>query len=126
MYFQHDEVHQLVATMAERLPGGALVFDALPRWLSERSRSGKLGAPGGWQPPPWTWWIDGGERRALREIPNVAELRRLHLPRGRGAMFGVVAPALGRFPGLGTAFHSILLTRFGPGAAAAVTRPATP
>jgi hypothetical protein len=97
---------------ARRLPAGALVFDAVPRWLSERSRSGKLGVPGGWHPPPWTWWIDADEKRALRESPHIADLRTLRLPRGRGVLLGYVMPLLGSFPGLRGAFLSIMLARF--------------
>lgn len=122
MYFERQEVRELLATCAERFPRGALVFDAVPGWLSERSRSGKLGAPGGWQPPPWTWWMDAGEKRALEEIPSIASVRSLRLPRGRGALFGYAVPALGRFPGLRYALHSINLARFGAGTARTSTR----
>jgi hypothetical protein len=100
----------VITNCARRLPGGALVFDAVPRWLSERSRSGKLGAPGGWHPPPWKWWIDADEKRTLLESPHIEELRTLPLPRGRGALLAV--PLLGRLPGLDGAFLSILLARF--------------
>ena len=93
MYLEPDDARRVIATCARRLPGGALVFDAVPRWLSERSRSGKLGAPGSWHPPPWTWWIDTDEKRALRESPHIAELRTLRLPRGRGALMGYLPAA---------------------------------
>jgi O-methyltransferase involved in polyketide biosynthesis len=39
-YFERDEAYSLVAACAERFPGGALVFDAVPEWLSVRSRRG--------------------------------------------------------------------------------------
>ena len=55
MYLAPDEVRRLVRTCAARIPGGALVFDAVPRWLSERSQAGKLGDPDAWSAPPWTW-----------------------------------------------------------------------
>jgi len=91
-----------------------MVFDAVPRWLSERSRAGKLGAPGGWHPPPWTWWIDADEKRALLESPHIAELRTLRLARGRGPLMGYVMPVLGGISGVRGAFFSILLARFRP------------
>jgi O-methyltransferase involved in polyketide biosynthesis len=112
MYLEPDDARRVIAMCARRLPGGALVFDAVPRWLSERSRSGKLGAPGGWHPPPWTWWIDADEKRALRESPHIADLRTLRLPRGRGMLMGYVVPLLGSLPGLRGAFLSIMLARF--------------
>jgi O-methyltransferase involved in polyketide biosynthesis len=114
MYLEPDEARQVIATSARRIPGGALVFDAVPRWLSERSRAGKLAAPGSWHPPPWKWWVDAEETRALRENPHVARLQTLHLARGRGATMGFVVPLLGRIPGLNRAFFSIMLARFQP------------
>ena len=112
MYLQPDEARQVITTCSRRIPNGGMVFDAVPRWLSERSRAGKLGPPGGWQPPPWTWWIDADEKRALLESPHIAELRTLRLPRGRGALMGYVMPLLGSIPGVRGAFFSILLARF--------------
>jgi O-methyltransferase involved in polyketide biosynthesis len=112
MYLEPGQAREVIATSARRIPGGALVFDAVPRWLSQRSREGKLGAPGGWQPPPWKWWIDAGERRALRENPHIARLQTLPLERGRGALMGYAVPVLGRLPGVRSAFFSITLARF--------------
>ena len=63
-------------------------------------------------PPPWTWWIDADEKRALRESPHIADLRTLRLPRGRGMLMGYVVPLLGSLPGLRGAFLSIMLARF--------------
>lgn len=39
MYLQPEEVRSLIAACAERFPGGALVFDSVPHFLAERSRS---------------------------------------------------------------------------------------
>src|SRR4051794_22521203 len=44
MYLEPADAREVIGTCALRLPGGTLVFDAVPRWLSERSRAGKLGA----------------------------------------------------------------------------------
>jgi hypothetical protein len=92
--------------------GGTLVFDAVPRWLSERSRAGGLGATGGWQPPPWKWWIDAGEKRALLENPHIADLRTLRPPRGRGALLGYVMPVAYSIPGVRGLFFSTVRVRF--------------
>ena len=85
MYFEFEDVERLVAACARRFPGAAIVFDAVPRWLSEASRNGRIGRPGGFQPPPWIWGMDGDKRRRL------GPLEELRLPRGRG-VFGWVAP----------------------------------
>ena len=113
MYFAPDEVRGLVKACAAQFPGGGLVFDAVPRWLSERSRQGKLGSTDGWRPPPWTWWMDAHEQRILGELPNVTDLQKLRLPRGRGALLGYVVPGLARLPGLGSGLFSIMRAQFG-------------
>jgi O-methyltransferase involved in polyketide biosynthesis len=112
MYLEPDEARSVIGMCAQRMPGAALVFDAVPRWLSERSRAGKLGAAGGWQPPPWKWWIDAGEKRALLENPHIAELQTLRPPRGRGALMGCVMPVAYRVPGLSSAVFSTIRARF--------------
>jgi O-methyltransferase involved in polyketide biosynthesis len=112
MYLEPDDARRVIGMCASSIPGGAFVFDAVPRWLSERSRSGKLGAPGRWQPPPWKWWIDADETRALLENQYIAELETLRLPRGRGLLMGYAVPVAGSIPGLRAAFLSIMLARF--------------
>jgi len=112
MYLEPDDARRVIGMCASSIPGGAFVFDAVPRWLSEPSRSGKLGAPGRWQPPPWKWWIDADEKRALLENQYIAELETLRLPRGRGLLMGYAVPVAGSIPGLRAAFLSIMLARF--------------
>jgi hypothetical protein len=70
-----------------RFPGGGLIFDAIPRWLSERSQRGGLKGPAGYEPPPWLWGIDTSERRRLGA-------RRLRAPHGRGIAGSLVLPQL--------------------------------
>jgi O-methyltransferase involved in polyketide biosynthesis len=113
MYLAPAEVHALLAAVAERIPQGAIVFDAVSRRLSERSMRGGVGAPGSYQPPPWTWGIDRRERRAIAAIPNLSRLHRLALPRGRGAAFGVAVPIVSRLPPLRDALLSIWTARLG-------------
>jgi hypothetical protein len=74
---------------------------------------GQLGRSGGYQPPPWTWGIDAGERRRIRGLPNVAALDTLRLPRGRRALFGYLLPVLTRLPRLRDGLLSIMLARLG-------------
>jgi O-methyltransferase involved in polyketide biosynthesis len=87
MYFQPDQVHGLIARCRERFPGAELVFDAIPRWLAERSQKGQLKTQSGYQPPPWLWGIDSRERRRMGA-------RRLRPPHGRGIIGSVVLPQL--------------------------------
>ncbi len=113
MYFDRAEAHRLIAACAERFPGGTLVFDAVPQWLSERSRHGGLRRPGGYEPPPWPWGVDADEERRLAAIPNVDGLHALRLPRGRGALYGFVLPMLARVPPIRRRMLSVYELAFG-------------
>jgi hypothetical protein len=112
MYLEPRDVHGLVARCAERFPGGRLVFDAVPRWLADRSRRRPLTTSGGYAPPPWSWGLDRREERRLRCLPRVAGLRTLRLPRGRGPALGAVLPVATRLPPLRRLVLSVLEARF--------------
>ena len=47
MYLEPEQVHTLLMTCARRLPRGAIVFDAVSRGLSQRSRRGKVNGGSG-------------------------------------------------------------------------------
>ena len=109
MYLEPEQVHELIAACAARIPAGGLLFDAVPRWLSERTQREPLGKPDGYRPPPWTWGIDAAEVARIRATPGIGNLRPLRLPRARGPLFGVAVPLLRRLPGVGGRFLSIML-----------------
>ena len=111
MYLDHRQVHDLIGACAGRFAQSALLFDAVPRWLSERTQSSQLETGSGYRPPPWTWGLDAGEAQAIAALSGVADLRRLRVPRGRGALFGVVLPAVNRVPWVADAGLSIWLAR---------------
>jgi O-methyltransferase involved in polyketide biosynthesis len=119
MYLQPEQVHELIAACANRITDGALLFDAVPRWLSERTQREPLGRPDGYRPPPWTWGLDADEIRRIGATPTIAELRQLRLPRGRGPFFGWAVPLLSHVPGLDRRFFSIMLARISAGSAPA-------
>jgi hypothetical protein len=119
MYLQPEQVHELIAACANRITDGALLFDAVPRWLSERTQREPLGRPDGYRPPPWTWGLDADEIRRIGATPNIAELRQLRLPRGRGPLFGWAVPLLSHVPGLDHRFFSIMLARISAGSSPA-------
>jgi hypothetical protein len=62
--------------------------------------------------PPMPWPMDGAEAKALRRIPGVASVERLHPPRGHGALHGVVLPVVERAPVLDDLVLSIWVARF--------------
>jgi hypothetical protein len=112
MYLSPDEVCGLVAACAARFHGGRLVFDAVPRWLAERSKRSPLVTSGGYRPPAWSWGLDRAEERRLGTLPHVRELRSLRLPRGRGLVHGYVLPLASRTPIVRRVLLSVLRARF--------------
>lgn len=97
MYLQPDEVRSLIAACAERFPGGALIFDSVPHFMAERSRSTEPVPGASYQAPPWHWSLDPGEHRKVREYsPKIADVRDLRYPRGRGLL--AIAPLAGHLP----------------------------
>jgi O-methyltransferase involved in polyketide biosynthesis len=108
MYLRREEVDALIVALAEAPGDGDFVFDAMPPWLVERSRAGKLSRPGGYEPPAWSWALDEAEARRLATLsPRIADLRALPLPRGRGPLAGFLMPLLSRPESLRRRFLSV-------------------
>ena len=116
MYLQRAQVHRLLTRCAARLPGSALVFDGVPPWFSARTLRGAMRTREGYQAPPMPWALDAAEKEAIRGLhPNVAELRDLAPPRGRGLLYGWLFPLANRVPairGLGVTGLPIMRLRF--------------
>ncbi|MGZ4454040.1 MAG: class I SAM-dependent methyltransferase [Nocardioides sp.] len=112
MYLERGEVHRLVSRLALRFPGGELVFDGVPRWTSAVTRRQAVSSGGSLHAPPMPWAMDAGEAQALRALPGVARVRRLHPPGGRGLAHRWVLPAMDRLPGLDALVLSIWSARF--------------
>ena len=90
-YFQRDQVHTLVAAVAERLPGSLLVFDVVPAAMLNLVRRGS-GRERDLAVELWTWLFDPDERAAISAIPGVDELRDLAPPlTPRLASLGIAA-----------------------------------
>jgi O-methyltransferase involved in polyketide biosynthesis len=113
MYFEPAAVHRFLTACARRLPGTALVFDAVPEWMRARSERGGLQSGDGYQPPPWHWAMGPAEERRIVDLPGIAELRALRLPRGRGLLHGHVLPLATRIPPLRRAWLTVFRARFG-------------
>jgi O-methyltransferase involved in polyketide biosynthesis len=87
MYFDPEQVHGLIERVRRRFPDAELVFDAIPRWLAERSQKGQLRGPTRYEPPPWLWGIDKQERLRMGA-------RRLPGAHGRSVVGAVLLPQL--------------------------------
>jgi O-methyltransferase involved in polyketide biosynthesis len=95
-YFQRDQVHGLIAGLAERLSGSLLVFDVVPKVMLDMVRR-TSGRERELAVELWTWLFSPGERAAISAIPGVEELRDLAPPLNRGlAPLGIAA--IGRLP----------------------------
>jgi O-methyltransferase involved in polyketide biosynthesis len=113
MYLEPADVARLIATCAERFPGGAMLFDAIPHWGSRLTLRG-IQKTRAYRLPPMPWGIDANELATIRSFhPNIAEVRELDLGRGRGFLFRYVIPFLKKVPILGNKRPSFVLLRFG-------------
>ncbi|MEV7405920.1 class I SAM-dependent methyltransferase [Streptomyces sp. NPDC091267] len=111
MYLRPAEVRKVIAACAERLPGSVLVLDSMSRPLAKGTRAG-TSKVGDMTIPPMRWAMNPGERRKLRSAhPGVAEVRALHLPRGRGAM-GELIRVQNLLPGVRTLTPAVTQLRF--------------
>ena len=113
MYLGRDQVHELFTLLAGRFPGGELVFDGVPGWTSAVTTRRAVPVGGEMSAPPMPWAMDGREAAALRALPGVRAVVRLHPPRGRGLLHGLVLPALERIPILDDLILSMWSARFG-------------
>jgi O-methyltransferase involved in polyketide biosynthesis len=113
MYLPPQQVKRLIAACAERFPGGALLFDALPRAMVARNQSRSFDTPGGYRAPRWQWGMDTREyRKVATASPRIAAVHSLRLPRGRGLY--AIAPVSHLLPGVRSMRMSIVSVRFGP------------
>jgi len=99
MYLRPAEVRELLAACAAHFPGGRMVFDAVPRWVRDRVRSGRPAPGSRCRTAPMHWAMDPGEHEKLRSAhPAITEVRDLPMPRGRGIVFRHVAPHADKLP----------------------------
>jgi O-methyltransferase involved in polyketide biosynthesis len=78
-YFHRDQVHGLIAGIAERLPGSLLVFDVVPAVMLNMVRR-TSGRERDLAVELWTWLFNPDERAAISAILGVEELRDLAPP----------------------------------------------
>jgi O-methyltransferase involved in polyketide biosynthesis len=92
-YFQREQVHGLIAGVAERLPGSLLVFDVVPEAMLDMVRR-TSGRERDLAVELWTWLFDPGERAAISALPGVEEVCDLAPPLKRDvASLGIAAIA---------------------------------
>jgi len=124
MYFEPAEVERLLAACAERFPGSEMMFDTIPRWLSQRTvRGWRL--TNDYVTPRMPWWIDADELNELKRIHlNITGVREVHIGRGQGFLFGLLLPILALLPiprRIAAKHPAFVVIQFGE--TASVTRP---
>lgn len=84
-YFQRNQVHELIAAIAERLAGLSFVFDVVPEKMLEFVRK-MPGQDSDQAVQLWSWLFNPDERTAISQIPGVAGIRDLVPPLARGVV----------------------------------------
>jgi O-methyltransferase involved in polyketide biosynthesis len=96
MYLEPDDALGLIRDCAARFPGGAMMFDSIPRWFSKRTLTGVKVSDRYIAPPmPFGQTVD--EALALAgTVPGVRAARDVPWPPGRGWWKLAAWPALDR------------------------------
>lgn len=114
MYFQTQEVRNLLCEIARRFPHSDLLFDYVPAWISRKHPEG-LKVTTRYRIPPMKWGVDYGTvEPTLREwIPGIESIERLRIGRKKwlGLLLRWIPPLQNKLPG-------IVHVRFGSGSRA--------
>jgi O-methyltransferase involved in polyketide biosynthesis len=98
MYFEPGDVERLLGACADRFPGGEMMLDTIPRWLSRKTLKG-WHLTSDYKTPPMPWGIDVDELPDLKHAhPNISDVREVDIGRGQGFLFRTLIPLLGRLP----------------------------
>ncbi|MCV7228489.1 class I SAM-dependent methyltransferase [Mycolicibacterium komossense] len=96
-YLDHDAVFDLIAACAKRFPGGQLIFDSIPRFLSSYSQRGiKLSEH--YTSPPMPFWFTANRYKELCALSGVRSVRELGMPLGRGRVLRILTPLVYQTP----------------------------
>lgn len=113
MYLEPEDALGLIADCATRFPGGQMMFDSIPCWLSDRTIKG-LKLSRRYIAPPMPFGQSADDALALAGIlPGVRMARDIALPPGRGLWRVASAPGWDRSGVLRRNRPSITLLEFG-------------
>ena len=98
MYFEPDDVMSLITDCAKRFPGGQMIFDSIPHWLSRRTLRG-VDLSNRYESPRMPFGFSADEGVALAQrIPGVVAAHDVRTPAGRGRFRVEFLPILDRLP----------------------------
>lgn len=113
MYLQPDEALGLIAECAKRFPGGQMMFDLPPRWISTWLRRG-IRTSRRYKSPPMPFALSVSQAADLvNSVPGVRAVHDIAMPAGRGALFGTVLSAAYQLRALDRLRPSLTLLEFG-------------
>lgn len=94
MYLQPDEAMDLIRQCANRFPGGEMFFDLPPTILKKVAPKG-IRASRSYRVPPMPFSLSINQLRSLIGlVPGLVGVRDVPMPKGRGAFFGRMYPAV--------------------------------
>jgi O-methyltransferase involved in polyketide biosynthesis len=113
MYFEPQEVRELIAQCAARFPRGWMLFDVIPRWFSANTLKGYQKTRA-YRTPKMPWGCDVNDLPEIRSFhPNIVEVEEMPMGRGRGFVYGFKFPLMARLGMLGNKRTSFVRLQFG-------------
>ncbi len=111
-YFQPEEVHLLITTIAARFQDAEMAFDVIPRLLSNLSVRGWFIKTRHYTAPPMPWGMNRNEIPMLKTWhPNIVEVQEVAFIGTRGFQYQVVLPLFRSIPGLKNHLFSLVHLR---------------
>jgi O-methyltransferase involved in polyketide biosynthesis len=95
-YLEREAVFDLIAACAARYPGGQLIFDSVPRFLSWYSQRRGIRLSREYTAPPMPFFFTADRYDDLRAIPGVRAVHELEMPAGRGQVLSRAAAVVYR------------------------------
>ncbi|OMC29571.1 methyltransferase [Mycobacterium sp. GA-1841] len=99
-YLRRSEVFDLIAACATRFPGGRLIFDSVPRYLSWYSQRHGIRLSKQYTAPPMPFSFTADQYDELRAVPGVCAVHEAPMPPGRGRILSHAAAFVYRSPRL--------------------------
>ncbi len=98
MYLQPDEAMGLITECAKRFPGGQMMFDLPPRWVTTFARHGSRTSMR-YRVPPMPFTLSVAEIADLvKTVPGIRAVHDMPLPRGRGHVLNLLMWSMQRLP----------------------------
>ncbi|MBN1874621.1 MAG: class I SAM-dependent methyltransferase [Anaerolineae bacterium] len=108
-YFHPQDVHRLIAAIAERYATVEMVFDVMPHFLVRLTQAGWYRRTPHYTAPAMYWGLNRNELSTLQTLhPNITEVREIDFRGGRGVRYRIILPLLRRLPWIGNFLFSLV------------------